>query len=353
MSDQAKAEALSERIFNEINGAMSALSLYVGYRLGLFRALADTGPTTPSDLAKRTGYHERYVREWLEGMAAGRYVAYDTDVHRFSLTPDQSAVYLEADHPAHALPNVAFIPSLAGVLPKLLRAFREGGGVPFEEYGQDLVDAQGAGYHPMFVNELAGTWIAAMPDVEAKLRRGGRVVDVGCGVGWSAITLARAFPKARIDGVDPDARSIEQARRNAEEARVADGVRFEQSGIEQASLEGPYDLATLFECLHDMAYPLEALRAVRRLLAPDGAVLITDEKVGETLEENTNVLGQLYYNFSLLHCLPQAMAHPGSAATGAVIKPSTVRRYALEAGFSRFEILRVENPLFRLYRLGA
>jgi 2-polyprenyl-3-methyl-5-hydroxy-6-metoxy-1,4-benzoquinol methylase len=351
--DQKGAEALAERIFDQVSGAMSVLNLYLGYRLRLFEALDETGPCSAEELARTTGYSERYLREWLECMVANRYIDHHAGSGRFRITPEQKAVYLEPDHPAHALPNVAFIPSLASVLPRLMQAFRDGTGVPFEEYGADLVDAQGAGYRPIFANDLVSGWIGAMPDIVARLRRGGRVADVGCGVGWSAIAIARAFPEVRIDGIDPDARSIAAARQNAAEAGLSDRIRFHQTGVEEASVAGPFELVTLFECLHDMAYPVEALRAIRKLVAGDGAVLLSDEKVAESLEENTSPLGRLYYNFSVLHCLPQSMAYPASAATGAVIRPSTVRHYASEAGFRRAELLPVDSPLFHLYRLGS
>ena len=351
--DLEQAAALAGRVGDEVSVAMSVLNLYLGYRLELFRAMEEVGPCTAEELARATGMSERYLREWLECMASCRYIEHDAASRRFALTPEQEAVYLVPDHPAHALPSVAFIPSLASVLPRLMQAFRQGTGVPFEEYGEDLVDAQGAAYRPIFENDLVSSWLAAMPDIEARLRRGARVADVGCGVGWSSIAIARAFPEVRIDAIEPDGRSVVAARRNAAEAGLADRIRFHQVGIEEAPVAGPFDMVTLFECLHDMAYPVDALRAMRKLLAPDGAALVSDEKVAESLEENTGPLGRLYYNFSVLHCLPQSMAHPGSAATGAVIRPSTVRRYAAEAGFERVEILPVDHPLFHLYRLGA
>lgn len=349
--DQKQAETLAQRIGDEVNTAMSVLNLYLGYRLELFRALDETGPATAERLARATGFSERYLREWLECMAVSGYLEHESG--RFALSPEQRAVYLEPDHPAHALPNVAFIPSLASVLPRLMQAFRNGTGVAFDEYGQELVDAQGAGYRPIFENELVGSWIAAMPDIEARLRRGARVADVGCGAAWSSIAMARAFPEVRIDAIEPDTRSLDTARTNIAAAGLADRIEVHGSTIEEARLTGPYDLVTSFECLHDMAYPVEALRAMRKLLAPDGALLLSDEKVGETLAENTSPLGRLYYNFSVLHCLPQSMALPGSVATGAVIRPSTVRRYAGEAGFRSIEILPVESGLFHIYRLGG
>jgi 2-polyprenyl-3-methyl-5-hydroxy-6-metoxy-1,4-benzoquinol methylase len=194
-------------------------------------------------------------------------------------------------------------------------------------------------------------WIPALPDIESRLKNGGRVAEVGCGIGWSAVALAKGFPKARIDAIDPDEASVKEARRNAEESGVASQVTFHQATIEEASCQAPYDLVTAFECLHDMAYPVAALQRMRELAAPNGAVLIADEAVEDTLEDNCNFMGHLFYNFSVLHCLPQAMVYPNAAGTGTVITPSTVKKYATEAGFARVDILPIENPMFRFYRL--
>ncbi|MFQ5875260.1 MAG: class I SAM-dependent methyltransferase, partial [Dehalococcoidia bacterium] len=197
----------------------------------------------------------------------------------------------------------------------------------------------------------ATKWIPALPDIDSSLRAGGRVAEVGCGLGWSSIALARGFPKARIDAIDPDEASIETARANAQEAGVAERIRFHLATVEDSAVTGPYDLVTAFECIHDMPYPVKALRRVHDMVAPDGAVLIADEGVGDTLEENRNFLGRLIYNFSVLHCLPQAMVFPNSAGIGCVMRPSTLRSYAEEAGYSKVEVLPVDNPMWRLYRL--
>ena len=232
-----------------------------------------------------------------------------------------------------------------------MEAFRTGGGVPYEAYGADTLEAIGMGNRPMFVNDYVSKWIPAMPDVEARLRAGGSVAEIGCGGGWSSISLARGFPNIQIDAVDLDAASIEQAQQNAVQAGVADRIAFYHASAEEAPLNGPYDLVTAFECVHDMAYPVPALIRMRELAGPSGVVLIADEAVGDSLDENRNFLGHFMYNFSVLHCLPQAMVFPKAAGTGAVMGPAKLRAYAEEAGFAQIEVLSIENPFWRFYRL--
>jgi len=349
--DQKKVDAFAERLLNEVNAAMSCLNLYLGHRLGLYQAMAAAGPVTPAELAARTGYAERYLREWLECMVVGDYLEHEAATGRFSLAPEQAAVFLDRDSPTYIAPFLCWTPSLAGILTPLMEAFRSGGGVPYEAYGADALEAIGMGNRSMFVNDYVARWMPAMPDIEARLQAGGRVAEIGCGVGWSSISLAQGFPNTRIDAVDLDAASIEQAQRNAQQAGVGDRIVFHLSSAEEAPMHGPYDLVTAFECLHDMAYPVKALRRMHELAAPNGVVLIADEAVGDSLEENHNFLGHWNYNFSVLHCLPQAMVFPGAAGTGTVMSPSTLRAYAQEAGFARVDVLPIENPFWRFYRL--
>lgn len=350
--DDSKIEGLQERLFTELNGAMSILNMYIGDRLGLFAALVETGPVTAEAFAGRTGLNERYIREWLECMAAGEYLDYAPRDSTFSLSPEHAVVFTDPDHPSSGMGVFGWLSSFTNILPKLMEAFRTGAGVPYEEYGIDMVNGQGLFTRPMFIRDYVETWIPAMPDIQSRLQAGGRVAEVGCGIGWSAIAVARAFPNIQVDGIDPDEVSLVEARKLVAEAGVSDQITFHSTTVENAPVRGPYDLVTAFECLHDMPYPVQALARMRELAAPNGAVLIADEAVGETLEENTNFMGHLFYNFSVLHCLPQAMGFPGSAQTGTVIKPSTIRRYAEEAGFSGVDVLDIENPQFRFYRLN-
>jgi ubiquinone/menaquinone biosynthesis C-methylase UbiE len=281
----------------------------------------------------------------------GGYLEYNGATRRFSLPPAHAAALVDRDDPAYLVPLTQFLPSMSSVVPELMTAFKQGGGVSYESYGQDCLEAIAHGNRPMYTNDLASSWIPAMPEVHARLEHGGRALDVGCGLGWSTVSLAKGYPQVQIDGLDVDGASIEQARVAAEREGVSDRVTFHHAPIEDASLTGPYDLVTAFECLHDMPYPVEALRKMRELASPGGTVLIADEAAGDSLEENCNFLGNFFYNCSVLHCLPQAMGFPETAATGTAIGAATVRRYAEQAGFTRVEVLDIENPFFRFYWL--
>jgi 2-polyprenyl-3-methyl-5-hydroxy-6-metoxy-1,4-benzoquinol methylase len=284
-------------------------------------------------------------------MAAGGYLEAGNGTGRFSLPAEHAVALVDGDSPAYIGAFLCWVPSLAGVMTPLMEAFRSGGGVPYEAYGDDTLEAISMGNRPMFINDYVAKWMPAMPDVEARLQAGGRAADIGCGEGWSSIALAQGFPEIHIDAVDIDAASIERARGNAREAGVADRIEFHAVPAEDAPLNGSYDLVTAFECIHDMAHPVRALRRMQELAGPDGAVLIADEAVGDTLEENRNFFGHFMYNFSVLHCLPQAMVFPGAAGTGTVMGPATLRAYAMDAGFADVEVLAIDNPFWRFYRL--
>jgi SAM-dependent methyltransferase len=203
---------------------------------------------------------------------------------------------------------------------------------------------------PFFLTELGRAWFPAVPDLHARLQCGGRVADVGCGEGWSAIGIALAYPDVQVDGYDIDAPSVEAARRHAEEYGVTDRVRFHDGDI--AAVEGgTYDLVAAFECIHDLPHPVMVLERMRHLAASDGQVIVMDERVGERFTGQHDDVERLMYGFSVLLCLPDGRSHTPSAATGTVMRPSMLRDYAREAGFADIETLPIDNDLWRFYRL--
>jgi len=349
-----RREAFARRLTEVTGGALDVAAAYLGLRLGLYQSLATEGPATAAQLAGRTGTNERLVREWLEQQAATEVLdaKHDGADHSwlFALSDEHAAVLLDPD----ALDGMggtvrALIADLA-MVPRLVDSFRTGRGIPYAEYGPDEAEGQAISTRPIYRFELP-SWFAAMPEVSARLSTGtARVLDIGCGLGWSSVSIARTFPNARVDGVDLDAASIAAARGIAEQEGVSDRVRFEVQ--DAADLAGAgYDLGTMFEMLHDLARPVEALRAAREAVAPGGVVLVADEMTGDAFDGPADEADRRHYGWSLLHCLPVSMSEPDSAATGTVIRPATVRSYAAAAGFSATEILPVESIAFRLYLL--
>jgi 2-polyprenyl-3-methyl-5-hydroxy-6-metoxy-1,4-benzoquinol methylase len=349
--NQNIVDQLAERVINETNSAISCLTLYLGHKLDLFNSLRKEGPITSEQLSKKTRYSERYLREWLECMTVNGYIDHDHITKRFSISEEHARVLCDRDSIAYTIPFVYWVPTLSLAMDKLLEAFRTGEGVPYSTYGREVLFAQGEGNRPMFINDSA-RWISSMPDIESKLRsQGGHILDVGCGDGWASISLAKSFPLVKIDAIDVDLSSVKNASKNIEEAGLSDRVSVHASPIEKATLKEKYDLVMTFESVHDIAYPINALRKMKDMVSSNGAVLVGDVKMKDKLEEKNDFAGRLYYNFSVLICLPQSMEYPDSEATGAAMTPSTFRKYAKEAGFSKVDILPIEHLMWQFYRL--
>ncbi len=351
-------DALVERLFAATLGAWDLLAVYIGDKLGLYRALAERGPLSPGELAAATGTHERYVREWLEQQATGAILGVDradapAGDRRYFLPPGHEEALLDELSLNYIAPIGKLVVACTGPLPALLQAFRTGDGVPYADYGADLHDGQAAFTRPMFEHLLGSEWLPAVSDVHARLQGEppARVADVACGEGFSTIAIARAYPKASVDGVDADEASIEQARKHLVGSGVEDRVTFHLRDAADPELAGRYDLVYIHEALHDMSYPVDVLRACRGLLADGGSVVVADERVAESFQAPGDELERFYYGFSIVHCLPVGMVGEGAAGTGTVMRADTVRRYANEAGFQRFEVLPIENDFYRFYRL--
>jgi SAM-dependent methyltransferase len=241
---------------------------------------------------------------------------------------------------------------LVGPVGDVLEAFRTGEGVPYSAYPEDFLHGQGAMNRVQFVNFLGTEWLPSIPDVHERLLDGGRVADVACGTGWSSISIARAYPRATVVGIDNDEASITAARETVAREGLADRIDFELA--DAAALDaGDYDLVLVIEALHDLSQPVAALEAMRRLAGGDGAVLVVDERVADSFTAPGDEVERMMYGWSILHCLPTAMVDPQSAATGTAMRIGTLRDYAARAGFGDVEVLPIENDFWRFYRLHA
>jgi SAM-dependent methyltransferase len=350
-----RTSALVERLFQDAAGALELYTVYLGERLGLYRALAEGGPASSSELAERTGTSERYLREWLEHHATGGLLDVDDPgaaplERRYRLPPEHVPVLADPDDVRYEGHRGVEIVRAARPLPQLLDAFRGGGApppLPWEPEGR------GEPNRALFLNLLGTQWLPAIPEVDRRLRADppARVADAGCGAGWSSIAMARAYPAITVDGIDLDPDVVVAARRHAEESGVADRVRFSVGDASDLSRSGRYDLVTIFEALHDMPRPVEALGQARAMLVDQGSVLVADELVGDEFAAPGPELERYLYGWSVVGCLPSAMGDPLTAATGTVMRPATLRGYALEAGFREVEVLPIETDFWRFYRL--
>jgi 2-polyprenyl-3-methyl-5-hydroxy-6-metoxy-1,4-benzoquinol methylase len=347
-----RRDALVERLFGSTLGALDVLSVYLGVRLGLYRGLSDRGPSTSEELAGAAGMNERYVREWLEQQATTGILEVD-DERRFLLPPGHDEALLDDTSLNYIAPVGKLVVACVRPIDAVLDAFRSGDGVPYADYGADLHEGQAEFTRPMFEQLLGSEWFPKIPEAHERLLADppARVADVACGQGYSTIAIARAYPKAQVDGIDLDEASIAAALENVPGSGVEDRVTFHNRDAADPGLQGQYDLVYMHESLHDMSYPVEVLRACRGLLGEGGLVVVADERVPDTFTASGDDVERLCYGFSVLHCLPVGMVGEGAAGTGTVMRADTVRRYAEDAGFGGFEVLPIENDFYRFYRL--
>ena len=366
----ARIGAFAEQLVSMLGSATELLTIELGRRFGLYRTLHERGPMSAAHFARAARIAPRYAREWLEQQAAAGIVGVEENgpvrhERRFLLPRHHVPVLVDETHPAHTGPVAGTFAGIALAFPELVADFREGRGVAFDEYGTELRRGLGALNRPAFTHELR-SWVDELPDRAALLDAGGAVLDVGCGIGWSTIALADAFPNARVVGIDLDEASIEEARSNARDAGVADRVEFvlgnagDSEAVRRATLAAGgsdaaasgFDLVTVFEALHDMGRPVDALAEFRALLRPGGALLVADERVAEEFHPDAEPVERMLYAMSVLHCLPATTAESAAVANGTVLRAPTVRRWADEAGFGRVDVLDIENPFWRFYRIG-
>jgi ubiquinone/menaquinone biosynthesis C-methylase UbiE len=349
-----RTQALVDRIFANAGAALEIYSIYLGERLGLYKALAEA-PATSVELAERTGANERYLREWLEHHAVSGLIDVDDTTaapteRRYTLPPEHARVLAdEEDVEYHGYKGVE-LARAARMLPDLVEAYRTGGAPPHQPWEPE---GRAEFNKPTYLSRLGKQWLAAIPEVDARLRADppARVADFACGTGWSSIAMAQAYPKITVQGVDLDEDAIAAASGHAREAGLADRVTFAVANASDQVGADRFDLVTILEALHDIPRPVDALRSAREMLAPGGSVLVLDELVEDRFTAPASQVERYHYGWSLMSCLPDAMGDPESAATGAVMRPDTLRRYATDAGFSEVQVLPFRTSLFAFYRL--
>ncbi|MFR9751005.1 class I SAM-dependent methyltransferase [Nocardia sp. 004] len=350
-SAEVTAEQFAERLMASALGAIDLLAIHLGDRLGWYRALAEHGGADAAELTGYAGGDQRYAREWLEQQAAAGILTVTAE-GRFELPAGAAEVLTDPSSLNFLAPLARMLTTAAVQAPALVRAYRDGGGVGWSEFGADMREAQSDMNRPWFEQRLT-TALNTVPEVATLLGRpGARAADIGCGGGWSAIALARAYPDLIVDGYDIDEPSVAMADRNAAAAGLSARARFHHADAATALGERVYDTLFAFECLHDLPYPVRMLAAMRRALRPGGTVLVMDEAVAPDFRAPADDIDRLMYGFSLLICLPDSRAHPDSAATGTVLRPSTLRHYAQEAGFTDIALLPITDfGFWRFYQL--
>ena len=333
--DQAKLEKFMGQALGELGAGMNAALVIIGDKLGLYKAMAGAGPMTSAELAQKTGTTERYVREWLCAQAAGGFVTYDTATGRFTLPDEQAFALAVEDSPAFLPGAYQVVASVFKDEPCITEAFRTGAGVGWHEHCADLFQGTERFFRPGYAAHLVGSWIPALEGVEAKLKAGARVADVGCGHGASTILMAQAYPKSQFVGFDYHAPSIEAAWKAAEKAGIADRVGFQVAWAKEFPGKG-YDLVAFFDCLHDMGDPAGAAGHVRETLAPNGTWMIVEPFAHDRVEQNLNPVGRMFYSASTMVCTPASRAQEVGLALGAQAGEQRLREVVMQGGFKTF-----------------
>ena len=346
--DKQKLTSFVEKVFGDMSGAMTAGLCYVGIETGLFRTMSERGPMRLESIVNASGLQERYVEEWLKGMVCAGYLEYDADGETFEL-PEEHGYMLASegtDHYAGGLFGMA--PVLLGVAPRVAEAFRSGGGVPFEDYGEAGILALDMINRGNYEHRFASYWLQALPQVVARLESGARVLDVGCGAGQVPLALAKAFPNISVVGLDPDLESIRRAQAAAKSTGLEDRVSFLAQSTSNFDGEQGFDLITVCDCIHDFAQPAATLQEIRSLLKTDGTVFVVEPKVADRLEDNLNPIATMFYGFSVFHCMTQSLAQ-GGPGLGTCMGPARTESLMREAGFGEFRQLDIKSQVNLFY----
>lgn len=333
--DETKLQAFMNRAVGDMGAAMHAVLIVLGDKLGLYKAMGDCKPITPAELASRTGTSERYVREWLNANAASGYIAYDADTQRYTLPPEQALALAVENSPAFLPGAFQIISSCFSDQAKIENAFRSGKGVGWHEHHHDLFHGTERFFRPGYIANLISQWIPALSSVQAKLKQGAKIADIGCGLGSSTILMAKAFPKSEFYGFDYHGKSIDLARQEAKREAVEDHLHFEVATAKDYPGQ-EYDFVACFDCLHDMGDPVGAAAHVRSTMKDDGTWMIVEPFAEDATEANHNPIGRVFYSASTLLCVPASISQEVGLALGAQAGEKRIGEVVRAGGFTRF-----------------
>jgi SAM-dependent methyltransferase len=346
--NEDKMNAFLGKVVDDFGASLSSSLAYIGTKLGLYEAMANTGPLTPKELAERTSTVERYVREWLINQAAGGYVEYDPATDRYTLPPEQTVALTDQNSPFYVGGGFYVIKAMTAAQTRILEAFKNGGGMLWGEHDSELFLGTERFFRPGYATHLIASWIPSLTGGEEKLKAGAKVADIGCGHGASTIIMAQAYPNSRFWGFDNHEASILTARERAKDAGLSDRVTFEVANASDfPAVESGYDLICFFDCLHDMGDPGGASKRASENLGSGGSALIVEPMAGNTVEENFNPIGRTFAAASTLCCTANSLAL-GGPALGAVATEDSLRHTVLAGGFKEFR-RATETPFNRVF----
>ena len=346
--NEEKMNAFLGKVVGDFGAALSSSLAYIGTKLGLYEAMANSGPINARELAERTGTVERYIREWLINQAAGGYVEYDDATDRYTLPAEQATALTDQSSPFYVGGGFYVVKAMTAAQTRILEAFKNGGGILWGDNDPELFLGTERFFRPGYATHLIATWIPSLTGVEEKLKAGAKVADIGCGHGSSTIIMAQAYPNSRFWGFDNHEGSISTARERAKDAGVSDRVTFEVANASDfPKVEGGYDLIAFFDCLHDMGDPSGAAKRASENLAADGSALIVEPMAGNTVTENFNPIGRTFSAASTLCCTSNSLAL-GGPALGAVATEEALRNTVLAGGFKQFD-RATETPFNRIF----
>lgn len=332
--DEKKLNEFMTKAAGDVGSIYSAMLVLIGERLGLYKAMAELGPTTSAELSNRTDTSERYVREWLANQAAGGYVKYSTTDGTYSLPPEQTLVLADENSPVYIQGAYQVIRSIFKDEDKFVEMFRTGKGLRWGEHHHDLFEGTARFYKASYIGNIVQSWIPSLDGVEQKLNDGAKVGDIGCGYGISTRIMAKAYPNSKFYGYDNHSPSIEKAKEQAKEEGAGNNIEFKVVSANEP-IGNDYDLLTFFDCLHDMGDPVGAMIYAKQSLKPGGTCMIVEPMANDKMEDNLNPLGRICYAASTLICVPNSLADNGPAL-GAQAGERRTKEIAEKAGFTKF-----------------